>query len=396
MRKRIRWTAAVLAAVMLILPGPAGAEVLGFGFVNNTDVAVRREPGGKSVGRLPEDTCVWILDSRTDKKGTLWYRINAGLNQNYANWDYSGWMMAQFIDAGEDVWHDVVSVSAMHQGMIAVRSDGTAEVAGRPKVSKDGNKWISTRGRAEALLPIVQATAYWGNDYAFMTEDGRVHGVETDDSTYIDDCLRIMTGLDFVFGIGQDNRLKSVLRGVHQNLRWIWPESEPAAAETARVVQMASMDGRVLMRTEDGRILAAGWGQDSFPEPEPDWSRWTGIASIAAGNIYIIPDESNRAAAVGVREDGTLAVWPSALEELIGGWTDMAEVQLSLHGAIGLKRDGTAVSVGWSGYPAIDVARWTDVTAVANGEDYGVGLKEDGTLVFAGEHVFMNEGHNKK
>ncbi len=86
--------AAAWLLFLLILPFCAGAEVLGFGFVNDRDVAIRREPGGKTVGRLPEDTCVWILDSREDKKGALWYRINAGVNRDHANLDYTGWMMA--------------------------------------------------------------------------------------------------------------------------------------------------------------------------------------------------------------------------------------------------------------------------------------------------------------
>ena len=113
-------------------------------------------------------------------------------------------------------------------------------------------------------------------------------------------------------------------------------------------------------------------------------------------SVYIVPDQANLPAVVSFRTDGTVTAWPSELSQLIGAWTDITEVALSLHGAVGLKADGTAVSVGWAGYPAIDVSGWTDVTAIANGEDYCVGLKRDGTLAFAGEHVFMNEGHIKK
>ena len=53
----------------------AAAETLGWGFVNSTDVALRRGIGGKIVTRLPIDTCVWINDTQTDSNGVLWYTI---------------------------------------------------------------------------------------------------------------------------------------------------------------------------------------------------------------------------------------------------------------------------------------------------------------------------------
>ena len=69
--------------------------------------------------------------------------------------------------------------------------------------------------------------------------------------------------------------------------------------------------------------------------------------------------------------------------------------QMALHGVVA-KKDGTAVSAGWNGYEAIDVSGWTDIIAVDTADDYCVGLKSDGTLVFAGEHIFMRDGHSKK
>ena len=388
--------AAAWLLFLLILPFCAGAEVLGFGFVNDRDVAIRREPGGKTVGRLPEDTCVWILDSREDKKGALWYRINAGVNRDHANLDYTGWMMAKFVDAGETLWHDVIQVSAMGQGMIAVRSDGTAEAAGRPVVSAKDGGWVCIRGRAAASRPVAEAACYWANAFAFVTDDGRIHGVETEDDRFIDDRVRLLSGYDLLFALGSDGRLKCALRDTVSGLRWIRPESEPDGAAMARVVQIVSTDCRVLMRTDGGEIWAAGWSRDDSPVPEPDWSTWTDAVSLAAGRADFRSGEPNQMMAAAVRSDGTVTAYPEALLQAIGGWTDLADVQLSAHGALGLRRDGTVVSAGWNGYPAMDVSGWTDIAAVSAADDYCVGLRRDGTLVFAGSHVFMRDGHNRK
>ena len=44
----------------------------------------------------------------------------------------------------------------------------------------------------------------------------------------------------------------------------------------------------------------------------------------------------------------------------------------------------------------MDVSSWTDIIAIDAAEDWCVGLRRDGTLVFAGDHVFMDEGHERR
>lgn len=72
--KRIKWFAIVTAMLcMILVAGTAPAEdagtPIGFGFVNADAVALRKEPGGERITRLPQDTLVWVKDSETDSRG---------------------------------------------------------------------------------------------------------------------------------------------------------------------------------------------------------------------------------------------------------------------------------------------------------------------------------------
>ena len=79
-----------LTLILLLLCSYAFADPIGFGYVNNTDVALRRGIGGKVIVRLPQNTGVWVKESKTDSQGTLWYHINAGANVEHTNVDFDG------------------------------------------------------------------------------------------------------------------------------------------------------------------------------------------------------------------------------------------------------------------------------------------------------------------
>jgi alpha-tubulin suppressor-like RCC1 family protein len=53
---------------------------------------------------------------------------------------------------------------------------------------------------------------------------------------------------------------------------------------------------------------------------------------------------------------------------------------------MGLKSDGTVVSVGHNLYGRCDVNGWTDIKQIAAGREHTVGLKSDGTVVAVGDN----------
>ena len=53
-----------LTVCLLLLCSYAFADPIGFGYVNNKDVALRRGIGGKVLVRLPQNTGVWVRKVR--------------------------------------------------------------------------------------------------------------------------------------------------------------------------------------------------------------------------------------------------------------------------------------------------------------------------------------------
>lgn len=331
MMKRFTWLVCLLLGAFLSL-GTAYAEPIGFGFVNDTDVALRRGVGGKILVRLPEGTCVWINGSSTDNNGTLWYEIRSGLHIDNANYDFSGWMKAEFIDAGRDIWHDVTAIAASSHGLIALRADGSTETAGQPIVAMDGSGWVSPRG--------------WANPY------GRaIHvGIPSTGNEYF-----IVTGR---------NELVSSVNGV------------PVPDGMTRAASL-----------EAAEAIIAGV---PFPEWSSDAVRFqsTGLSN-PQGELPI-------EVYIGVMADGTIHAEPAFLQALTASWTDMTDVCLTGRYALGLKRDGTVLLAAFENGVDLDVSHWRDIVAIGAGRDWCVGLKADGTLVFSGDHIFMNEGHTRK
>ncbi len=329
----------LLIVALLSLTVCASAETLGFGFVNATDVALRRGIGGEIVHRLPRDTCVWINDVRTDSQGETWYQINAGLHIDHANYDFSGWMMAKFIDAGDAVWHDITAIAAKNTGLIVLREDGSVETAGRPIVALDGSGWGSPRGWAapygSAIHVGVPAS---GNEYFIVTE--------------------------------QDELISSV-------------NGQPAAGGMKKAASLEAAE----------EIIKGS--------PFPAWSseedtvafRSMGILNPEAANPYAAPPLELY---LGVRADGRVLAEPALLAELVSGWTDIRDVCLTDAYVLGLKADGTVLLASFGGQAPLDVSTWQDIIAIGAGNDWCVGLKADGTLVFAGDHLFMDEGHTRK
>ena len=102
--------------------------------------------------------------------------------------------------------------------------------------------------------------------------------------------------------------------------------------------------------------------------------------------------------AVGLRADGTVAYAGSneRVREELGSWRNIIQVEAGSSDIIGLKSDGTVVTVNTDG-KKYDVENWTNIIAVAAGAESIFALRSDGTyncVVFG--TVFENEGSNIK
>lgn len=98
---------------------------------------------------------------------------------------------------------------------------------------------------------------------------------------------------------------------------------------------------------------------------------WTDIVEVAVGWTQI----------VGLKKDGTVvtAGFSASDFEGVDQWSNIIDVDAGESITVGLKADGTVVTCDL----APDVSGWTDIVAVSCSSNYIVGLKSDGTVVAA-------------
>ena len=372
MKKMILWLLVFL--VLFSALSSAFADPLGFGVVNNTDVALRKAPGGQKMIRLPQDTCVWVRDAKTDDRGSLWYEVNLGYSDDGTSRSRSGWMKAEFIDAGETLWHDISSVKAGTYGMLALRKDGTVEC-----VCNADNREL--RSWAAGLRDIRQVSLAWLG-WGFYTLDAS--GTFRDSNGTVGKDIRLMNDFGYPVLLTKDNRL---LTGGFGNLAWVYAPEE-GGSRLSGITAMTNSEYRILCLSGDGRVYAARSAADEDAYPEPAWENWTDVISIGAGSTVLAPGGAYQYTFAAVRQDGTVMAAPEELSLLLSSWRDIRKVSLDSHWILGLKNDGTAVILAPDGTQAPDVSGWSGLTDIGSGGDYVVGVKEDGTLLFAGEHSF--------
>lgn len=365
----------LLVALMVSAVSSCCAETLGFGVVNNSDVALRKAPGGQKLIRLPKDTCVWIKDTGMDSQGSLWYKVNLGYSDGKSYSGRSGWMKAEFIDAGSALWHDVASVKAGQYGMMALRKDDTVECV----CDMDTQ---ALRRWASGLRDISQVSLTWLG-WGFYALDGSGNFIDADGNTERN--IRLSCQFGYPTLITKDNRL---LTGSITGLSWVWPR-EVSGEQLSHVTALLNSDYRLLLLTDDGRVYAASLS-DEILMPEPEWEKWTDVVSIDAGISTFTGTRPYQYTYAAVRKDGTVLAAPDQLSSLISSWQDIKKISIGYRWVLGLKNDGTVLILAPDGSNVPDVSAWTGITDIGNGGDYLVGVKEDGTLVFAGEHDFSD------
>jgi hypothetical protein len=373
-KKIMVWLLAVITLAFAF--SAASSETLGFGTVNAEDVALRETPGGRKLIRLPKDTCVWIRDTQTDSQGSLWYEVNAEYWDEGTYRGRSGWMKAEFIDAGDALWHDILSVKAGQYGLMALRKDGTVAC-----VCDIQNPEL--RGWAAGLRDIRQVSLTWLG-WGFYALSGSGTFIDADGNTQSN--IRLACDYGYPYLITRDNRL---LTGGATGLQWIWP-ADVSPEQLSHVTAMTNTEYRLLLLTDEGRVYAAGFADSEVFYPEPEWEKWTDVVSIDAGISTFTGGRPYQFTFAAVRKDGTVLAAPEQLADMLSAWQDIRKICIGYQWVLGLKGDGSVVILAPGGTKTPDVSGWTGITDIGNGGDYIVGVKADGTLLFAGEHDFAD------
>lgn len=379
-----RWMAVCLAVLCAWLPpGRAEEGPLGFGFAGEK-AALHGAIGGAVEIHLAQDSCVWIHECARDATGSEWYAVKTGLYREGRYRAYEGWIRAEDVEAGAAVWQDVEQACAYDNALIARKGDGTVIAAGKPVLDPESNAAIQVRTWAAAYANIRQACILWNGQYALLDGEGNCFTTEAFEKPFGGTKVRLMEGTsDGMFGISVDQKLVS-LAG--------WPvDPQPFPPEIlGQVVAMQGNDEEILLRTEDGQLLIYPYFENFLGTTPPDWAEWTHLKDVDTAWIYSgdYPTWMPCVAYAGVQQDGTALAFPEALGAAVSQWQGMKEVEIGNHWLVGLKEDGTAISLGLTGFAPPDVSGFSDVESIEAGADFCVGIRKDGTLVFAGNCDF--------
>lgn len=117
------------------------------------------------------------------------------------------------------------------------------------------------------------------------------------------------------------------------------------------------------------------------------YGNWIGDPLSEFTDIVAISDSYKYT--VGLKYDGTVVSIPLReydKREGVKDWTDIIAVSAGYDHTVGLKSDGTVVAVGENDKGQCNVGGWTDIIAVSAGGGNTVGLKSDGTVVAVGNN----------
>ena len=168
--------------------------------------------------------------------------------------------------------------------------------------------------------------------------------------------------------------------------------------ECENVVDIAT-DGKYVYALKDnGEIIVDGISYlgKYYLLPEYDFSAFKDVKSISAGASYLI----------GLKNDGTVVSVGDAIlgATNVSDLRDIAAITTKDDYTIGLKTDGTVVATkctvkdddpdyiklekqnSYNQYGELDFEDWTDIKEISSSGNHTVGLKSDGTVVAVGKN----------
>ena len=125
-------------------------------------------------------------------------------------------------------------------------------------------------------------------------------------------------------------------------------------------------------------FCALGAYKDAYQKGMETWNGITGYKTIDTGGFHTI----------GLKSDGTVVTVGAygGGQHKADEWKNIIAVSAGENYTVGLKSDGTVVAAGWNGNGQCDVEDWNNIVAISAGGTHTVGLKSDGTVVAVGNN----------
>jgi hypothetical protein len=149
---------------------------------------------------------------------------------------------------------------------------------------------------------------------------------------------------------------------------------------------VANSDATIFI-TPRGTVAILGWAKYG------DVSAWSTIVAVTAGNasdlIYHL---------VGLKADGTVVSVGGSKNRYgkryandqcnVNGWRDIIAISAGNRHTVGLRSDGTVVSCGSNEFGQCNTNSWKGIIAISAGSSHTVGLKPDGTAIAVGNNGY--------
>jgi len=144
------------------------------------------------------------------------------------------------------------------------------------------------------------------------------------------------------------------------------------------IVDIAVTNNASIGLKNDGTIISAG-------QISTKLNTWTNIKSISSGQ--------GATEVIGLKYDGTIVSTGNFTgDENV--WKNLVKVVAGVSGIkVGLKNDGTVVVDSSVVTELYDAESWTDIVDIASGRYFILGLKSNGTLVSVGNHLALGENY---
>ena len=303
-------------------------------------------------------------------------------------------------------WNDIVAIAAGNDFTIGLHSDGT--------VSAMGGNTRSGACNVDNLKNVVAIAA--GADHSVcLRSDGTVAAVGRNDGGQCDvggwtDIVAIAAGDYHTVGLRRDGTVVAT-----ENLILDMDYGQSNVGSWTDIVAIAAGSVHTVGLRRDGTVVAVGddwvgqcdvgeWKDIRVPSadvnlsvdsqdtadvnPSADSQDTAQEAKAVSGNQQAVSIAAGWNHTVGLRSNGTVVtVGRNTYGQCdVSGWSDIVAVAAGDDHTVGLRSDGTVVAVGWNNRGQCDVSGWSDIVAVFAGSWHTVGLRSDGAVVAIGDN----------
>jgi alpha-tubulin suppressor-like RCC1 family protein len=223
-------------------------------------------------------------------------------------------------DIDTTTWENMIQISAYKDHAIGLREDRTAFVTGKDAAEYDVSEWSGIR--------------------------------------------QVVAFKDCVVGVTMDGEI--VFAGPNRSCMLDCQNWK----SVQRIIGAACI---VVAERNDGSLIAAD--ECEVTEPYMTSLEHRIVSGTAVDNRMLFVLDNGRVKATGNS---------SVLENIVATWTDMQQVAVGNEFAIGLRKNGTVVSIGVPANEELDVSGWKDVAAICVGGTHVFGLCQDGTVLTGG------------